>query len=194
MYKNIFWGVFVLIVLVGLWIFSDYNSIVTLDQNTQGKWAAVEGQYQRRMDLIPNLVSVVKGAANFEQTTLIAVVDARAKATQISVDPSKLSADSIAKYQAAQGELSSALGRLLAVSENYPELRATQNFSELQSQIEGTENRIAVTRKDFTDAVQAYNTSIVRFPGTIVARLFGFSQKAYFTADTGAAQAPKVAL
>lgn len=186
-------GILVFLVIIGAWIFGSYNSIVALDQNAQSKWSAVEGQYQRRMDLIPNLVSTVKGAANFEQTTLTAVVDARAKATQITVDPTKLDATSIAKYQAAQGELSTALGKLLAITENYPTLRATENFKDLQSQIEGTENRIAVARKDFADAVQAYNTKTKQFPGSIVAKIFGFSEKAYFAADTGAKNAPVVA-
>lgn len=193
MNKYILWGVIAVIVIGALSVFSSYNGIVALDQNAQSKWSAVEGQYQRRMDLIPNLVATVKGAANFEQSTLTQVVEARAKATQVTVDPTKLDAESIAKYQAAQGELSQALGKLLAISENYPKLTATENFKDLQSQIEGTENRIAVSRKDFGDAVQSYNVGITQFPGNIVAKLFGFSQKAYFKADTGAAQAPAVA-
>lgn len=186
-------GLIVLVLIIVSSVFSSYNTIVALDQNTQSKWSAVEGQYQRRSDLIPNLVSTVKGAANFEQSTLTQVVEARAKATQITVDPTKLDAESIAKYQSAQGELGSALGKLLAISENYPTLTATENFKDLQSQIEGTENRIAVSRKDFTDAVMAYNTRITQFPGNIIARLFGFSAKSYFTADVGAAKAPSVA-
>jgi LemA protein len=184
--------VVVLVLLFG-WTFSTYNGIVVLDQAAQAKWSAVEGQYQRRADLVPNLVSTVKGAANFEQSTLTAVTEARAKATSITVDPTKLDADSIAKYQAAQGELSSALGKLLAISENYPTLTATENFRDLQSQLEGTENRIAVARKDFGDAVQAYDTRIAMFPGNIVAKLFGFQEKSYFKADVGTEKAPNVA-
>ncbi len=176
-----------------LWALSSYNDIVALDQAAQAKWSAVEGQYQRRADLVPNLVSTVKGAANFEQSTLTQVTEARAKATSITVDPTKLDADSIAKYQSAQGELSTALGKLLAISENYPTLTATENFKDLQSQLEGTENRIAVARKDFGDAVQAYDTRIAMFPGSIIAKLFGFEAKAYFKADVGAEKAPSVA-
>lgn len=193
MNKFIIFGLIAVVLVFLLSGFGTYNSLVALDQNAQAKWAQVEGQYQRRMDLIPNLVATVKGAANFEQTTLEQVVEARAKATQVVVDPTKLDSASIAKYQAAQGELGSALGRLLAVSENYPKLTATENFKDLQSQIEGTENRIAVARKDFSDAVQAYNTSVRKFPGNIFARIFGFSEKAYFTADAGASKAPSVA-
>lgn len=183
----------IVLVLVLLPLFGTYNSIVALNQDTASKWSQVEGQYQRRMDLIPNLVATVKGAANFEQQTLTNVVEARAKATQITVDPTKLDAESIAKYQAAQGELSSALGKLLMITENYPKLTATENFKDLQSQIEGTENRIAVSRKDFGDSVQTYNTKVSQFPGNIVAKLFGFSAKAYFKADQAAATAPTVA-
>ncbi len=193
MNKFITIGILAVVAIILLSWFGTYNSLVVLDQNAQAKWAQVEGQYQRRMDLIPNLVATVKGAANFEQTTLDQVVEARAKATQIVVDPTKLDAATIAKYQTAQGELGQALGRLLAVSENYPKLTATENFKDLQSQIEGTENRIAVARKDFSDAVQAYNTSVRRFPGNLFARMFGFTEKAYFTADVGAAKAPTVA-
>ena len=193
MNKFITIGLIAVVAIILLSGFGTYNSLVALDQNAQAKWAQDEGQYQRRMDLIPNLVATVKGAANFEQTTLDQVVEARAKATQVVVDPTKLDTASIAKYQSAQGELGSALGRLLAVSENYPKLTATENFKDLQSQIEGTENRIAVARKDFSDAVQTYNTSVKRFPGNLFARMFGFTEKAYFTADVGAAKAPPVA-
>ena len=193
MNKFVIFGVVAVVAVFLLSGFGTYNSLVALDQNAQAKWAQVEGQYQRRIDLIPNLVATVKGAANFEQTTLDQVVEARAKATQVVVDPTKLDSASIAKYQAAQGELGQALGRLLAVSENYPKLTATENFKDLQSQIEGTENRIAVARKEFGDAVQSYNTSVRKFPGNIFARIFGFSEKAYFTADAGASKAPSVA-
>lgn len=191
--KKTFIVIAIILVLALLPLLGTYNSIVALNQDTAAKWSQVEGQYQRRMDLIPNLVATVKGAANFEQTTLTAVVEARAKATQVTVDPSKLDAESIAKYQAAQGELSSALGKLLMITENYPTLTATENFKDLQSQIEGTENRIAVSRKDFGDSVQTYNTKVSQFPGNIVAKLFGFAPKAYFKADQSAAAAPSVA-
>lgn len=174
------------IVILGFWVFGTYNSIVGLDQGAKTKWADVEGQYQRRLDLIPNLVNVVKGAASFEQNTLTQVMEARAKATQITIDPNKLDATSLQKFQEAQGAVGSALGRLLAVAESYPTLRAVESFKDLQSQLEGTENRIAVARKDFNDAVRVYNTSILQFPGNVVAGMFGFEQKAFFSADKGA--------
>ena len=186
-------GILVVLVLLGVSAFGTYNSLVALDQGTRAKWADVEGQYQRRMDLIPNLVATVKGAANFEQQTLTDVVEARAKATQVTVDPTKLDAASIAKYQAAQGDITTALGKLLAITENYPQLKATENFKDLQSQIEGTENRIAVSRRDFGIAVESYNTRVRQFPGNIVAKMFGFSEKAYFKADAAASVAPTVA-
>ena len=193
MKKYAIWGILALVVILVVSMFSTYNNIVSLDQGTRAKWADVEGQYQRRMDLIPNLVATVKGAANFEQQTLTDVVEARAKATQVTVDPTKLDEASIAKYQAAQGDLSTALGKLLMITENYPKLTATENFKDLQSQIEGTENRIAVSRRDFGIAVESYNTRVRQFPGSIVAKLFGFNEKAYFTADTAASVAPAVA-
>ncbi len=169
-----------------------YNSMVKLDENVKSKWGTVQTQYQRRADLIPNLVATVKGAANFEQNTLTAVIEARAKATSVQVDPSKLTPEAIQQYQAAQGQLSSALGRLLAVSENYPQLRANEAFMGLQAQLEGTENRITVARKDFNDAVQEFNTKIRSFPANITAKMFGFSEKGYFQAEAGADKAPKV--
>lgn len=169
-----------------------YNSMVKMDENVKTKWAAVQSQYQRRSDLIPNLVNTVKGAANFEKSTLTAVVEARAKATSVQVDPTKLTPESIKAFQAAQGELSSALGRLLAVTENYPNLKTNENFLGLQAQIEGTENRIQVARQDFNTAVQDFNTKIRSFPANITAKMFGFSEKGYFTAEPGADKAPKV--
>lgn len=169
-----------------------YNSMVKMDENVKTKWAAVQSQYQRRSDLIPNLVNTVKGAANFEKSTLTAVVEARAKATSIQVDPAKLTPESIKAFQAAQGELSSALGRLLAVTENYPNLKTNENFLGLQAQIEGTENRIQVARQDFNTSVQEFNTKIRSFPANITAKMFGFSEKGYFTAEPGAEKAPKV--
>ncbi|NHA07414.1 LemA family protein [Mucilaginibacter sp. HC2] len=169
-----------------------YNSMVKMDENVKTKWAAVQSQYQRRSDLIPNLVNTVKGAANFEKGTLTAVVEARAKATSVQVDPTKLTPESIKAFQSAQGELSTALGRLLSVTENYPNLKTNENFLGLQAQIEGTENRIQVARQDFNASVQEFNTKIRSFPANITAKMFGFSEKGYFTAEPGADKAPKV--
>lgn len=190
--NKIFWVVLAVVVIGGAWIFTTYNSIVGLDQGAKTKWADVEGQYQRRMDLIPNLVSVVKGASNFEQNTLTQVVEARAKATQIVIDPNKLDTASLQKFQEAQGAVGSALGRLLAVAESYPNLKAVEAFRDLQSQVEGTENRIVVARRDFNDAARQYNTRTIQFPGNIVAGMFGFEQKAFFSADKGAEKAPSI--
>lgn len=183
-----------ILVIVGVMSLSScsYNSMVQLDENVKSKWGTVQTQYQRRADLIPNLVATVKGAANFEQSTLTAVIEARAKATSVQVDPTKLTPEAIKQYQAAQGQLSSALGRLLAVSENYPQLRANESFMGLQAQLEGTENRITVARKDFNDAVQQFNTKIRSFPANITAKMFGFAEKGYFQAEAGADKAPTV--
>jgi LemA protein len=169
-----------------------YNGMVSKDEAVKAKWGAVQSQYQRRSDLIPNLVATVKGAANFEKSTLVDVTNARARATSIQVDPTKLTPETIQKYQAAQGQLSSALSRLLVASENYPTLRSNDNFTALQAQLEGTENRINVARLDFNDAVQQYNTTIRSFPAVITAKLFGFSEKGSFAAEAGADKAPKV--
>lgn len=169
-----------------------YNSMVSLDEDVKAKWNQVETQYQRRSDLIPNLVNTVKGAAKFEQTTLTQVTEARAKATQVTVDPDKLTPENIEKFQAAQGQVSQALGRLLMVTENYPELKATEQFRDVSAELAGTENRIAVARKDFNTAVQTYNTKIRSFPTNLTAGMFGFKQKTGFKADAGAEKAPKV--
>ena len=169
-----------------------YNSMVQMDENVKAKWGAVQSQYQRRSDLIPNLVATVKGAANFEKSTLTDVINARAKATSVQVDPTKLTPESIKQFQAAQGQLSSALGRLMVVTENYPQLKSNENFLGLQAQLEGTENRITVARKDFNDAVQEYNTKIRSFPANITAKMFGFAEKGYFQAEAGADKSPKV--
>src|SRR5471030_467725 len=169
-----------------------YNSMVQMDENVKAKWGAVQAQYQRRSDLIPNLVATVKGAANFEKSTLTDVINARAKATSVQVDPTKLTPESIKAFQAAQGQLSTALGKLMVVTENYPQLKSNENFLGLQAQIEGTENRITVARKDFNDAVQEFNTKIRSFPANITAKLFGFSEKGYFQAEPGTENAPKV--
>jgi LemA protein len=155
-------------------------------------WANVENVYQRRLDLIPNLVNTVKGVANFEQQTLTAVIEARAKATSVQINPKNLDEGSLQKFQAAQNGVSSALGRLMVVVEKYPELKATQNFSELQAQLEGTENRISVERMKFNESAQAYNTYLRRFPNSMFAGMFGFTKKAYFQAQEGAEKAPEV--
>ncbi len=169
-----------------------YNGIVQADEDTKAKWGAVQSQYQRRADLIPNLVNTVKGEANFEKSTLTAVTDARARATSIQVDPTKLTPEAIQKYQDAQGQLSTALGRLLVASENYPNLKSNDAFNGLQAQLEGTENRIAVARNDFNTSVQAYNSKIRAFPANITAKMFGFAPKGYFAADASSQAAPKV--
>lgn len=169
-----------------------YNSMVEKEEAVKSAWSNVETQYQRRADLIPNLVSTVKGYATHEESTLTAVVDARAKATSVNVSLDNLTEQSIAEYQKAQSAVTSALGRLIAVSENYPNLKANQNFLELQAQLEGTENRITVARKEFNDATQAFNTTVRRFPANLIAMMFDFEQKPYFSADDNAATAPKV--
>ncbi|HEY1166214.1 MAG TPA: LemA family protein [Chitinophaga sp.] len=187
-------GIIVIVVLVLLGMFgcNKYNGLVKLDENVKNKWGAVQSQYQRRADLIPNLVNTVKGAANFEQTTLTQVIEARAKATQITVNPDDLSPEKIQQFQQAQGQLSTALGRLLAVAESYPQLKANQNFLDLQAQLEGTENRITVARNDFNDAVNGYNSSVRSFPNNLIAGVAGFQQKGYFQAQPGSESAPKV--
>jgi len=169
-----------------------YNDMVKLDEDVKAKWNQVETQYQRRSDLIPNLVNTVKGAAKFEQSTLTQVVEARAKATQVTIDPDKLTPENIQKYQSAQGEVSQALGRLLMVTENYPTLTATAQFRDVSAELAGTENRIAVARKDFNEAIQTYNTKIRSFPANLTAGMFGFKQKEGFKAEAGAEKAPKV--
>lgn len=169
-----------------------YNKMVKLDENVQQAWAQVENVYQRRADLIPNLVKTVQGAAEFEKGTLEAVVSARSKATSMQIDPSKLSEEDIAQFQKVQDELSSSLSRLMVVVERYPELKANQNFLELQAQLEGTENRITVERKKFNEVVQNYNTAVRRFPNNIFAGMFGFDKKGYFKAQEGAENAPEV--
>ena len=169
-----------------------YNSMFEADENINAQWAKVENQYQRRADLVPNLVNTVKGYAAHESETLEAVIAARSKATQITVDPANLTEENLQKYQEAQGELSSALGKLLAITENYPDLKANQNFLELQAQLEGTENRIATERSRYTDAVNAYNKKIRKFPALITAKIFGFDAKPQFKAEASATQAPTV--
>ena len=171
---------------------STYNGMVEKEEAVRSAWANVETQYQRRSDLIPNLVNTVKGYAAHESQTLEGVVAARAKATSVTIDGANMTAEQFAQFTEAQGEVTSALGRLIAVSENYPDLKANQNFLELQAQLEGTENRITVARKQFNDTTQDYNVSVRKFPANLVAMIFGFDQKPYFEADEAAATAPKV--
>ncbi|HJD94093.1 MAG TPA: LemA family protein [Bacteroides togonis] len=180
------------VAVIAIWAISGYNSLVGMDENVSNQWANVETQYQRRADLIPNLVNTVKGYAAHEKETLEGVIAARSQATQIKVDPTDLTPEKLAEYQKAQGQLATALGKLLAITENYPDLKANQNFLELQAQLEGTENRINVARKNFNDAAKAYNTTIRRFPKNILAGMFGFDKRAYFEAAEGAEQAPQV--
>ena len=182
----------VVIVLVALWGISSYNGLVGMDEKVSNQWANVETQYQRRSDLIPNLVNTVKGYAKHESQTLEAVMAARSQATQVKIDPSNCTPQQLAAYQKAQGDVTTALGKLLAITENYPDLKANQNFLELQSQLEGPENRINVARKDFNDSAKEYNTSLRRFPRNIIASMFGFEKRNYFEAEAGAEKAPKV--
>lgn len=186
-------AVIVGIILIGVLMgSSSYNGMVEKEESVTSQWAQVQNAYQRRADLIPNLVSTVKGYASHEQQTLQAVVDARAKATQIQLNADQLTEENLKKYQEAQGQLGSALGRLLAVQENYPDLKANTNFLALQDELAGTENRISTERKRFNDMVQDYNQSIRKFPRNILASMFGFEKKAYFEADAASQSAPKV--
>ncbi|MCM5530347.1 LemA family protein [Parasegetibacter sp. NRK P23] len=181
----------VLLILAGCGC-NGYNSLVQQDEVVKNKWANVQSDYQRRADLIPNLVNTVKGEADFEKTTLQNVIDARARATQMRVDPADLTPEKLKEFQAAQGQLSQALGRLLMVTENYPNLRANDAFRNLQAQLEGTENRIKVARNDFNEAVRAYNTKARSFPTNIFAGMFGFTPKEGFAAEAGSERAPEV--
>ncbi|NNM94537.1 MAG: LemA family protein [Bacteroidia bacterium] len=191
-------GYIVLLVILGfflmifLWIKNVYNNIVTMDEGVTAQWHQVETQYQRRMDLIPNLVNTVKGYANFEKSTLTAVIDARANASKVTIDPSHITPDQLQQFEAAQGQLSSSLSRLLVTVERYPDLKADQNFLSLQAQLEGTENRIATERRRFNETAQGFNTYIRRFPQNIFAGMFNFQTRAYFSSDAGADKAPQV--
>ncbi|MDR1591560.1 MAG: LemA family protein [Prevotellaceae bacterium] len=190
---TVIWIVIAAVVaMVIVWGISVHNRIVVAEESVTTQWANVESQYQRRTDLIPNLVSTVKGYAAHESQTLQAVVDARAKATQTTIDPSHLTEAEMQHYQAVQGEVSSALSRLLMVVENYPDLKANQNFLSLQNQLEGTENRISVERQKFNETVKVFNAMIRRFPNSIIAGYGQFTVKAYFAADAGAEKAPEV--
>jgi LemA protein len=189
MTKWIVIGAVVVLVLMG---FSSYNGLVTKDEDVGNAWGNVESDYQRRADLIPNLVNTVKGYANFEQETLTKVIEARASATQVKIDPKNLTPENIAAFQQAQGGLSSALGRLLVVAENYPDLKANQNFLDLQAQLEGTENRINVSRQRFNETVNDYNKARRRFPTVLFSGIMGFQDKGYFKAEAGSEKAPEV--
>ena len=181
----------VIVLIIGM-PFALYNSLVKKQEAVESQWAQVENVYQRRADLIPNLVETVKGYAAHEEGTFTAVVDARAKATSITIDPSNITPEQLEQFQAAQDQLSGALSKLLAVKESYPDLKANENFLALQSQLEGTENRITVERKKFNETAQEYNQSIRMFPRNIIANMFGFEKVAYFKAQAGAETAPKV--
>jgi Uncharacterized conserved protein len=184
--------ILVLALLTVVPMYNSYNKMVVYDEQVKAAWSQVENVYQRRLDLIPNLVNTVKGAANFEKETLTQVMEARAKATQVTIDPSKMTKENFEQYQEAQGKVSSSLSRLLVSVENYPQLRATESFKELQSQLEGTENRIAVERRKFSELVMEYNAYIRKFPKNIYASWFNFKEKPYFTAEKEAAKAPTV--
>lgn len=188
-------GAVLVVIIIGfvLWGVSIYNSLITLEEGVNQSWAQVESQYQRRADLVPNLVNTVKGVAEFERETFTAVTEARARVNQINVTPEMLeNPNAFQQFQSAQGELGNALSRLLVTVENYPQLKANENFLQLQAQLEGTENRIAVERMKFNQAVQGYNTRIRRFPANFIAGITGFNQKQYFQAAEGADEVPRV--
>ena len=185
-------AVIVVILIFGFVGCGKYNGLVSKDEVVKESWAKVESQYQRRADLIPNLVSTVKGAADYEKGTLTAVIEARSKATQTTINAGDLTPENIAKFQGAQDQLSGALSRLLVTVEQYPQLKANQNFLDLQAQLEGTENRITVARNDFNTVVKDYNQEVRTFPNNLFAGIFGFSQKGYFTAAAGSDKAPTV--
>lgn len=186
------YGILGFVVLMIIFGSCGYNSLVKLDEQVQSQWAQVENVYQRRSDLIPNLVNTVKGVANFEKSTLTQVMEARAKATSMQVNPDKLTPENIKKFQGAQGELGQALGRLMMITENYPNLKANESFLELQAQLEGTENRITVERQRFNEVTQQYNAKVRVFPNNIISGMFGFEKKGYFEAEAGAEKVPTV--
>lgn len=185
-------GIVALVILIGGWLMKGYNGMVELDENVNREWSQVENQYQRRLDLTPNLVNVVKGYAAHEKETLEGVIEARAKATQTTIDPSNMTEEQLANFQKAQDGLSGALNRLMVVVEKYPELKANENFLQLQAQLEGTENRITVARKGYNDAATIYNKLVRRFPNNMLAGIFGFSVRPQFKAQEGAESAPTV--
>lgn len=178
--------------LLAIYFVATYNGLVSKNEEVDGAWQNVESDYQRRLDLIPNLVNTVRGYADFEKSTLQAVIDARSKATQVKIDAENLNAESLKAFQEAQGAVSSSLSRLLVTVEQYPNLKASQNFLELQAELAGTENRIKVSRNDFNNAVKTYNKSVKSFPSNLVAGMFGFEARDYFQADAGAEKAPEV--
>ena len=180
------------VAIAAIWGVTSYNGLVKMDESVNTAWSNVENQYQRRADLIPNLVNTVKGYAAHEKETLEAVMSARSKATQMTIDADNLTPEKLKEYQKAQGEIGSALGRLLAITENYPNLKANENFKELQAQLEGTENRISVERRNFNEVARTYNTSIRTVPKTIIAGMCGFEKRPYFEAEEGANKAPEV--
>lgn len=186
-------AIIALVVVCGIFVVSKYNSMVSLDENVTKVWADVEAAYQRRADLIPNLVATVKGYAEHEKSTFEAVTEARAKVSSMNINVDELTEENLAKYMEAQSQLTGALSRLIAVSESYPELKASEQFSELQAQLEGTENRINEVRKLFNAAAQEYNVAVRKFPGNIIAGFFGFERRAEFKAEAGAEKAPTVA-
>ena len=185
-------GIVALVILIGGWLMKGYNGMVNEDENVNLQWAEVENQYQRCLDLIPNLVNVVKGYASHEKETLESVIEARAKATQTTIDPSNMTEEQLANFQKAQDGLSGALNRLMVVVAKYPELKANENFLQLQAQLEGTENRITVARKSYNDAATIYNKLVRRFPNNMLAGIFGFSVRPQFKAQEGAESAPTV--
>ena len=189
MKKYAIWIILGAIILIGI---GSYNGLVGSRESVNKAWANVETSYQRRADLIPNLVNTVKGAADFEKSTLTAVMEARSKATSIRIDTNNMTPEKLQEYQAAQSQVGGALSRLLAVSENYPQLRAVESFNQLQAQLEGTENRINEARRQYNEAAQSYNTSRAKFPRVILASLFGFKDRPYFEADKGSEKAPSV--
>ena len=184
--------IIVVVAIVAIWGITSYNGLVKMDESVNTAWSNVENQYQRRADLIPNLVNTVKGYAAHEKETLEAVMSARSKATQMTIDADNLTPEKLQAYQKAQGEIGSALGRLLAITEAYPDLKANQNFKELQAQLEGTENRISIERRNFNETARSYNTAIRTFPRTIIAGMCGFEKRPYFEAEEGANKAPEV--
>lgn len=190
--KKWIWIVLAILVIGGFFFYSSYNRLVSREEAVNGAWANVETQYQRRADLIPNLVNTVKGYAAHETQTFTEVTEARAKATSINLSADDLTPEKLAEFQQAQAQVRSALGRLIAVSESYPDLKANQNFLELQAQLEGTENRISVARKQFNEVARTYNVSVRRFPANLVAKMFGFEQKPYFESAEGSEAAPQV--
>ncbi len=193
MKKTLVWvGLIAVVAILVLWMVSGYNKMVTEEENVETAWAQVETQYQRRSDLIPNIVNTVKGYANYEGQTLQNVIEARSKASSIQIDPSNMTEEQLANFQQAQGEVSSALSRLLVTVEQYPDLKAGEQFKALIAELEGTENRITVARTTFNTEAQSFNTLIRRFPNNIVADIFGFSKKPYFKAEEGAEKAPSV--